>query len=241
MEKEIFFAKESEAKKETKEEEIKSLLLGVEKIYKKSGMDDRKIELFMAHNKQVLDFVREIAKAENFSEKEIEIAQLAAILHDCKKESPGVDFADHGSSSGIEASKILIKMKKRSELVENVVKAIERHMGNTGFVGNEARKKYGKDFLYEEPETRAEQSVYDADLLTILTEDGIKKILHIRENGQDFIKIDKQVALNQGITQKEAAILSVKESIENTMNSIKLESSKEIAEGLIDKSSDYLK
>lgn len=219
-------------KRETTPEDIGKINDIVKETYEKDGVKKDLIELFMIHNKQVFYLVRQIAKAEGFNERELEIAEIAAILHDIKK---GGEFEMHGEIGGQEAKRLLLKMGKSENLAESVRLAIVRHMGNEGFVGEQARKRYGGDFRYEEPKTRTEQSLYDADMLTIMTPEGIDKLLMIRETVPELIRQDEETSRksNGKITVEEAKFNTIRDSILNTINSIKLKTSKEIARDLL--------
>ncbi len=217
---------------ETSKDELEELLLLVRDAYKESGMDSEMVDLFMKHNRQVLDFVRKIADGEKFNEREREIAELAAVLHDKRKGA--VDFEEHGSEGGVSARKLLLSLGKSEGLAESVRLAIERHMGNTGFVGEQARKKYGQEFRYPEPETRVGRSVYEADMLTILTREGVEKLLHIREIESNLRTEDERVASEKKISLEEARFASIRKSVENSLDILTLETSKRIADELLD-------
>jgi len=219
-------------KRETTPEDLGKINNVVREIYEKDGVKKELIELFMIHNKQVFYLARQIAKKEEFNEREMEIAELGAILHDVKK---GEEFEMHGELGGKEAKKILLELGKSEDLAESVRLAIVRHMGNEGFVGEQARKKYGENFRYEEPKTKAEQSLYDADMLTIMTPEGIDKLLMIRETVPELIRQDEETSKksNGKITVEEAKFNTIRDSILNTTDSIKLKTSKEIAKDLL--------
>lgn len=219
-------------KRETTIEEIQELNKAVEEMYKKDGVHKDLMKLFMIHNNQVFYLVRQIAKAEGFDGRELEIAEIAAILHDIKK---GGEFEMHGELGGKEARRLLLKMGKSEGLAESVRLAIVRHMGNDGFVGEQARKKFGEAFRYEEAKTRVEQSLYDADMLTIMTPEGIDKLLKLRETVPELIRQDEETSKksNGKITVEDAKLNTIRNSILNTINSIKLKTSKEIASDLL--------
>lgn len=219
-------------KRETTIEEIQELNKAVEEMYKKDGVHKDLMKLFMIHNNQVFYLVRQIAKAEGFNERELEIAEIAAILHDIKK---GGEFEMHGELGGQEAKRILLKMGKSEGLAESVRLAIVRHMGNDGFVGEQARKKFGENFRYEEPKTRVGQSLYDADMLTIMTPEGIDKLLKLRETVPELVRQDEETSRNSNgkITVEDAKFNTIRNSILNTAHSIKLKHSKEIAKDLL--------
>ena len=186
----------------------------------------------MVHNRQVLGLVREIAHEEKFDEGESEIAELGAVFHDIAKAK---DFENHGKNGGELAKEIILAAGKSPKLAESVQLAIVRHMGNTGYVGKKARERFGEDFRYEEPKTRAEQSLYDADMLAILTAEGVRKLLRMRQITPKDLEEDRKASQEKNISVEDAAFLTIAESIKNTLESIKLKASQKIAQRLVEK------
>lgn len=219
-------------KRETSDKDTETFVGKVEEKYKADGLDEKTQEHFRIHNRQVLDLVREIAREEKLDEGELEIAELAAIFHDIAK---GGDFVNHGKNGGELAREIILAAGKSPKLAESVKTAIERHMANTGYVGIKAREKFGSDFRYEEPETRAEQCLYDADMLAIVTPEGVRKLLRLRQITPKDLEDDKKVSQEKNISVEDAALLTVAKSIKNSLESIKLDSSRKIAQRLLEK------
>lgn len=120
--------------------------------YRKNGVDDKLIEQFDIHNNQVKEFVIEFSEKEGFTEKEKEIAILAAILHDITKGYG--DFLKHGEEGGQMAEEILLEMGKSPELAWSVRLAIERHMGPAGYPTEKAKKAHGQNFEYPKYATK---------------------------------------------------------------------------------------
>ena len=215
---------------ETNEKDWELLEEAVEDFYESNGIAKETIEQFVIHNKQVKNFVKRFSDEENFSEREKEIATLSAILHDVAKGSG--EFELHGKEGGEIAEKMLLKMKKSSELAKSVKLAILRHMGKKGYPSKMAREKYGDDFEYPKPATKVGQLVYECDILTQLTKEGIEKILHLRKTDERNIKEDKERALKKNITQEEAVLLSVLKGAEESSNLIEIKSVKKFAKKL---------
>ena len=220
-------------KRETDPFDVERIFQAVEKTYEEDGLDPETLRLFMLHNRQVLDFVRQIGAGEKFDEREQEISELAAALHDFMKGR--VPFEEHGDAGGLEAEKILQAMGRSSELARSVRLAIERHMGNSGFVGERAKAKYGEDFRYPEPATRVGECVYEADMLTILTDGGVEKLLHLRSTVPELMREDEVYAEQHQVTPEDARFTSVKGSVLNSLAVMKLESSIHIAKALVSK------
>jgi HD superfamily phosphodiesterase len=232
MEKNIIETGFLKGERETSKKDEEAFIRAVEDRYKADGLDENTQEHFRIHNKQVLELVRVIAREEKLDESELEIAELAAIFHDIAKAK---DFENHGINGGDSAKDIILAAEKSQKLAESVQRAIERHMCNTGYVGQKARGKFGENFRYEEPKTKAEQCLYDADLLAIITPGGVRKLLKLRQINPVDLKEDIRVSKEKNITVRDAALLTIADSIKNSLDSLKLDSSRKIVQRLLQK------
>jgi len=195
---------------ETTEEDWRLMRERVRKNYEEHRVAEDLVEQFTVHNRQVEDFVAKFSEAENFNDKEKEIAILCSILHDATKGYG--DFLEHGKEGGEFAKALLGDMGFSEDLAESVRLGIERHMGREGYVAARAKEKYGNDFEYSSPRTKVGQLVYVCDILTQITEEGFNKILTIRKADPDCIRADMAVAEEKGISAAAAARLSALES-----------------------------
>lgn len=185
----------------------------VEETYERSGASKEEIEKFKEHNSVVLKYALELAGEEKLSQEDLEILKLAVALHDISKFD--VPLVKHAFEGAKVAREILIKMGYKDEIVNKVRNAIERHIGQFGFMAEEAKKweaKTGEKIEFPQPETKIEMLLHDADKLSLIDPQGIEKILASRKNVQIFQEEDKKTALEQGISQEEAAWLSALKS-----------------------------
>jgi len=195
--------------------------------YKEHGVEKKLIEQFDIHNKQVEEFVADCSGKEGFTEKQREIAILAAILHDITKGYG--DFLEHGEEGGRLAEEMLLKIGASPELAWSVRLAIERHMGPAGYPTEKAKAAYGQDFEYSKYATEVGQLIYECDILTQLTTEGFAKILLLRKLDKNDLAEDEKTAEEKGITIEKARFLSVLKSAQESFKQIKLESVKEKA------------
>ncbi len=218
---------------ETDEKDWEFLEAKVEDFYKSNNISEETIEQFIIHNKQVKNFAIKFSEEENFNNREKEIAVLSAILHDIAKGFG--EFELHGEKGGEIAEKILLEMGKSQGLAKSVKLAIIRHMGKEGYPTRISKEKYGNDFEYPQPATKVGQLVYECDILTQLTPEGFEKILHLRKTDKKNIEEDKKTASGKGITENEAALLSVLKNAEESYNLIKIKPIKKFAKELWEK------
>lgn len=212
--------------------------------YKKNRVGDELIEKFDIHNKQVEKFVLECSRKEGFTDKQQEIAILAAILHDIAKGYG--NFLEHGEKGGEMAEEILLGIGASPELAWSVRVAIERHMGPVGYPTEKAREVHGADFKYPEYSTEVGQLVYECDILTQLTPEGFDKIILLRKSDENNRKEDEKRAMEEeGMTIEKARFLSVLDSARKSFNQIQLhsveEKAKEYWQEIEEKYSRYLK
>lgn len=228
-----------------KDEDWPKLRKIVTACYKENSVDDKLIEQFNIHNKQVESFVAECSKKESFTEKQQEIAVLAAIMHDITKGYG--NFLEHGEEGGQLAEQILLDMGKSPELAWSVKLAIERHMGSSGYPAEKAKEAYGQDFEYPKYSTEVGELVYECDILTQLTPEGLDKILLLRENDENDLAEDMKRAEEEDMTVEKARFLSVLKSAQASyeiiksgkLNSVK-EKADEYWQGIKEKYKEYL-
>lgn len=215
---------------ETTKEMQDELMDVVEKYYKDHEVGEDLIGQFMVHNAQVRNYIERFSAEEKFSDKEKEIAILAAILHDIAK--GWGDFLKHGEKGGEIAEGILCDMGISKDLAKSVRLAIERHMGPDGYPTRKAKEKFGENFEYPKYQTKVGQMVFECDILTQLTPEGFEKILLLREKDPQNVKEDESVAEEKNITVEKARFLSVLESAKKSLDLVETESIIKYAEEL---------
>ncbi|MFZ2970261.1 MAG: HD domain-containing protein [Minisyncoccia bacterium] len=216
---------------ETTREIQDELMEVVEKYYKDHGVSEDLAEQFMVHNGQVRDYVKKFSAIEHFTDKEEEIATLAAILHDITK--GWGDFLQHGKEGGEIAEKILRDMGVSHDLANSIRLAIERHMGPDGYPTRKAKEIYGENFEYPKYQTKVGQMVFECDILTQLTPEGFAKILLLRERDENNLAEDaKRAEEEKGMTIEKARFLSVLESARKSLELITTPSVRREAEEL---------
>ena len=147
---------------------------------------------------------------------------MAAVLHDVAKvDTP---LLKHGFEGAKIAQKKLLEIGLDNNVIEKITNAIERHMGPIpGFMQREAEKhlnETGEEIIFPRPETVVDKILYDADMLSLVDERGINKILALRKSIEVFIKEDQEATNKNGTTQEEASWLSALKSAEEAESSL---------------------
>src|SRR3989338_3027139 len=149
------------------------------------------VKMNLEHSERVRKNAVEIARGEGLDE---DILEIAAILHDLQKldhhrrDSGGIDTWHHHHRGAALARKFLLKLNRSGELIETVVKMINRH-SDIPFIRRFWEKQYGEGV--PSPESREEIALRDADTLDQLGIGGIYKIVHFRQvPGSSFFKED---------------------------------------------------
>ena len=162
------------------------------------------------------------------------------------KKAGGFNADTHFLKHGFEGAKIaqqrLLEIGLDNDTIKKITNAIERHMGPIpGFIQREAEKyenKTCKKIVFPRPETIVDKILYDADMLSLVDERGINKILTLRKSIEAFIKEDQEIADERGITQEEVAWLSVLESTREAVNSLYTNAARKKGDFLIKKARD---
>ncbi len=218
---------------------LNTLTVYVQDVYKKSVKEneqkEKKPEKFNKHNEDILCYAEILAKEEKVNERDLKDLKLAAVLRDVAKfDSP---LVKHGFDGAKIAEEKLKEMGFRQDTVEKVKHAIERHMGPIpGFMEKEAKKweeKTGEKIEFPRPKNIVDQLLYDADMLSLIDQKGIEKILAIRKNVDIFKNEDEKTAKKEGISIEAAAWQSALKSGKEAADSLFTKSAKRQAETLL--------
>jgi hypothetical protein len=209
----------------------------VKETYEKSDQPKDKIESFIQHNETILKYAEELAQAEQLDAHDTRILKLAAELHDVSKFD--VPLVKHGFEGAKAARSKLKEVGFEKEVMEKIANAIERHMGPIpGFMAEQAKKweqKTGEKIEFPRPENEIDKCLYDADMLSLIDKQGIKKILTIRASEKWAVEEDKKIAQAENISQEKAAWLSALKSAKQAADSLFTESAKNEAKELLEK------
>ena len=245
FEQEEFQTRLEKEKKEIREQ-YKDLIDLVNQRYERGILSPDQLVEFKQHNEEILDFSLELALGKKFDQEEIRILSMAAILHDLTKADPLpaevshikiYNLVVHGQQAAQESKEILTNDYLEKHGFENysvqelekarkeVSQAINQHMGpHPGFMSdmlkktNQALTKEGKP-LIEHPTAQGKISeiLLSADMGSLASVNGRKKVLNIRAAGENFQKTDQETVeeyqkLGIDLRQGEAALLSGFES-----------------------------
>lgn len=209
----------------------------VNHVYENADQPLEKKEAFKLHNETILNYAEALAEEENLSPEDLKILKMAAELHDVSKFD--VPLVKHGIESAKIAREKLRELSFSAGDIEKVASAIERHMGPLpGFMADAAKKweeKTGEKIEFPRPENEVDRQLYDADMLSLIDEGGINKILKIRATEKWAQDEDQKIAAEKGITQEEVAWLSALKSGQEAAASLFTESAKKKGKELLDK------
>lgn len=208
----------------------------VKQKYEIGGTDKEVVGHLEAHIGVILDYAFELALNEGLDKKETELLLLATELHDVdKKDAPLVKHGFEGAGT----SKQFMKDNGYSDGDGEIVSgAVERHMGPVpGFMQDQAdkwNKEHPDDQVkFPKPENKIDQLLYDADMLSLINEQGIGKILTIRKKSAIFANEDLEIATQRGIKQEQVAFESALKSAKEALASFYTEGAKKIGQELL--------
>lgn len=176
----------------------------VESDYSREGMR----KMLAVHNEIVLNYANELCEMNGklLPEEKVAIV-IATILHDCGKLSSGL--LEH-HKKGVEYAEVIVDemigmefegVKITTEIKENILRAIERHMNHPFLVGLQKGERFS------EPVSEIDKTVFDADMLANI---GFKNIAFRLGNSKLFLE-DQSVA-------KEKNISVLEETFENVLD-----------------------
>jgi hypothetical protein len=254
FEKGEFQARLEQEKKEMRER-FKDLIDLVNQRYEQSNLSPLEVADFKQHNENILDYALELGLRKKLDQEEMKILSMATILHDLTKaDSPPAELAHisnyvlvaHGQTAAQESKKILSNdyLKKHgfenhtledlNKIREQVSQAIAQHMGpHPGFMTdildgvNKALEKEGRPLIkHPSAQGKIAKTLLAADMLSLASINGRKKVLSIRANNGFFQSLDKQMVaeyqrLGIDLRQGEAALLSGFESAYQAVKMIK--------------------
>ena len=202
-----------------------------------------------------MDYALEMGIRKEFSREELKILSISAILHDLTKiDSPPPELAGiknyalaaHGQTAAAESREILSDefLKEHSfendspenleKIREQVSQSIAQHMGpRPGFMANiltgvnKALKEEGHLPIEHPPaQGKISETLLAADMRSLASANGRKKVMSIRAYNDFFRSIDKQTVeeykeLGIELRQGEAALLSGFESAKQAVEMIK--------------------
>ena len=204
-------------------------------------------EKYVTHNEQIRDFVIELAMHEGFPKEDLLVAEMAATWHDSTKgDEPPAGFQD------VKYYALAMHAKTAADLVpeiftdeylkdinfegeygtarQEIARSIMEHMGpRPGFMDDilkyfnqemEKRGSIGVD--YPKAESKSGKVLLEADMMGLVSPEGIKKVFGDRMVIENFRREDEELAKkyndevsNLDFTSGEAAILSAFENFQS--------------------------
>lgn len=222
------------------EERFGKLIEEVSKRYK--NLPNNIKEDLILHNRQILGDIIEYGIRRGFTEKELKISELGAILHDMDKaDSVPEKYKDIQNYTLVMHAKVAAEKVPEiltdecleefqigddpENIRQEVAKAILEHMGpRPGFMAdilrkfNEDMKKIGEDGIeYPEAKGKISEALLAADMKSLAGESGRKKVLKFRAGDKFFIQQDLNLVAEYekykiDLSQGEAALISGFES-----------------------------
>lgn len=152
----------------------------------------------------------ELARAEG---ADLEVVQLAALLHDVTKEdgtgTPFERFCTHHAQAAAVARLELPTLGYSSATTARVAEAIEQHMGPLGENPEFHAPRFMSGFCqreYPRPSTAEARVLFDLDMLDLMTVQGVVKVVTLRQRNAEFAK---ETLEQSALTGKDSAWKSV--------------------------------
>ncbi|MBI5306187.1 HD domain-containing protein [Candidatus Wolfebacteria bacterium] len=256
-------------RKETRER-FGDLIELVNRRYEAGSLSSQEITEYKQHNSDILDYAIELGLKKEFNKEEIKILSMAAILHDLTKaDQAPPEFSNiknyslviHGQKAAEESREILSDdylensgftnsdSQNFEKIRDQAAQAIIQHMGpHPGFMTmilegvNRALEKENKSLIKHPPaEGKISETLLAADMISLASANGRKKVLNIRAYNDFFLALDKQAVekyKNKGINFRagEAALLSGFESADQAIQMIKDQGDKNFIKKLFEDS-----
>lgn len=244
-----------EQEKREMQERFGDLIGLVNQRYESKNFSEKELADYKQHNQDILDYAIEMGMRKEFSQEELKILSISAILHDLTKldSTPpklknikNYALVAHGQTAAAESGKILSDQflkehgfdnsspEDLERVREHVSQAIAQHMGpHPGFMTNilkgvnKALKKEGHSIIEHPPaQGKISETLLAADMRSLVSVNGRKKIMSIRAHNNFFYSLDKQTTeryqdLGVELRQGEAALLSGFESAKQAIAMIK--------------------
>lgn len=212
-------------------------------------LGERERKEFFNHTEEVLSYVSKFSVKAGLNEKERKIAEIAAVLHDLgKTRAPPPEASEvrlyvlanhHEMGAAIVDSAVSddflgkngFAKEEFAEVREAVKQCIREHMGpHPGFmtdvlngVNRELAEKGLPQIVHPQPSSKPSQVLFAADMASMISENGIRKILAIRadkpavygKHHEALLKATNKTA--DQIRYEEYALLSVLKSGEDVV------------------------
>lgn len=237
------FQERVDQEKKEARERFGDLIELVNQRYESGILSPAEREKFGRHNEEVLDYVVELGLRKELGEDDLKIVEIAAILHDLTKadelpeefaDIPNYGLVTHGQRVAVEVEKILTDERLERYGFENYSPdevraqaggAIAQHMGpHPGFMTevlegvNRVLEDRGLPPISHPPaQGRISETLLAADMASLASAEGRKKVLVIRANNEFLRVLDSLVAedcrrFGLELGQGEVALLSAFES-----------------------------
>jgi putative nucleotidyltransferase with HDIG domain len=124
---------------------------------------------------------------------DVQAVRVAALLHDSTKESgseePIERFCSHGETGARYAQEVLERLGTSDAFRGRVTRSILEHMGPVGVSWQLHGRRFMSRFCrrdFPRPSSPEAQVLYDVDMLDLMTVDGIRKVVTLRQTNAEF-------------------------------------------------------
>jgi len=187
--------------------DLRAIALAVEARLKIGGPN-------FQHTARIHRYVQPLAAAIGAN---VSAVRAAALLHDVTKENTGDSktvFCQHGADGAQVASSVLNPLGKSPAFVERVADSIREHMGPTGFNWRQLRSRFMSRYCdgvkFPAPASREAQVLFDADMLDLMTVNGVAKVVRLRQS--DKKAFGEETIRQAALDGKDSAYNSVLEA-----------------------------
>ena len=179
-------------------------------------------EVNWGHVQRVRKIALELSRKYNADE---ELVDIGVLLHDIAKGKANENYVEHHIEGAEIAEKILKENGFDEEFIGGVKRIILRHMGPFRFLEWQLELA-GKPADYcEKPDTMEEKIVFDADMVDLTSEEGVKKLLLINKKNNNSL---------------EKTIESIKKSLKDALDSAQTDEGRKMIKENLKKSEEFL-
>ncbi|MFO0553788.1 MAG: HD domain-containing protein [Polyangiaceae bacterium] len=151
---------------------------------------------------------------------DVDIVRAAALLHDATKEDgkgePKERFCTHGEQGSELARDVLTKIGKSESFTERASQAVLEHMGPCGFNLRFFARRFMSKFCdrkFPRPSTPEAQTLYDIDMLDLMTVDGVVKVAELRQRNPEFGKEPLEASVKTGPDSAWKSVVDAKQTL----------------------------
>jgi|SRR5581483_201476 len=165
------------------------------------------------HCRRLFFYAEPFARSEG---ADVQVVRIAALLHDATKESGSGDpverFCHHGETGARYADEVLAGLGALDPFRARVAQSILEHMGPVGVSWRLHGRRFMSRFCqrdFPRPSSPEARVLYDVDMLDLMTVDGIRKVVSLRQTNAEFRRESIEESARTG---RDSAWRSVREA-----------------------------